>query len=192
MPCANDHCACRQQPKVLPEPYSHVTPFDYWLYTTPDEEAPESEVIELITAFVRALKPQVVVETGTAEGHTAEAIARALAKNGRGTLYTVEIDKAKVDRCRQRLAGLPAEVIFSAAQSVDPSSFGYIDLLYIDGHLEERANEYRHFDPYLRSGGIALLHDTLKFDPPKTAVQELLGQQVCLSTPRGLTILQKP
>lgn len=175
---------------TMPEPYSHVRPDDWFLYTTPDEEAPESEVIELITAFVRALKPRVVVETGTAEGHTAEAIGRALAKNGCGALTTVEIDAEKVDRCRKRLAGLPVDVVHGAAQSLVITE--QIDLLFIDGNLEERSNEYMHFESQLRRGGIALLHDTLKFNPPQQLVAALPGAQVWLNTPRGLTVIQKP
>jgi hypothetical protein len=36
----------------------------------------------LVAAFVRALQPETVLETGSAFGQTAEAIGRALAANG--------------------------------------------------------------------------------------------------------------
>lgn len=46
---------------------------------------------EMLTGTVRALKPQVVLETGTNWGRSARAIAEGLCQNGEGHLYTVDM-----------------------------------------------------------------------------------------------------
>jgi hypothetical protein len=48
----------------------------------------------LLFAFVRLAKPEIVVETGTANGASANAIAGALKKNNFGKLITFDIEKS--------------------------------------------------------------------------------------------------
>ena len=59
-----------------------------------DDLSMTREEQEFIYGLVRALKPMLVVETGTYRGLTAEAIGNALADNGTGDLVTVEINLA--------------------------------------------------------------------------------------------------
>src|SRR3990172_4705889 len=53
-------------------------------WSAPDGVATETDVSALLGALVRALKPDLVVETGSYLGHTTEAIGRALAAEARG------------------------------------------------------------------------------------------------------------
>lgn len=48
----------------------------------------------LLFAFIRLVKPEIVVETGTANGASANAIAGALKKNNYGKLITFDIEKS--------------------------------------------------------------------------------------------------
>jgi predicted O-methyltransferase YrrM len=89
----------------------------YW--TAPDAYSTECEVTELVAAFVRALQPEYVVETGTAFGYTAAAIGAALAANGHGRLDTIEIDEEKVTLASDRCKGLPVTVVDHLVSSND-------------------------------------------------------------------------
>lgn len=99
-----------------PSPESHFTrpradcPHPEWWHAA-DVDSTEIEVSELVAAFVRALQPQVVVETGTAWGQTAELAGRALARNRHGHLWTLEPDRLRADHARARCRGLPVTVV---------------------------------------------------------------------------------
>lgn len=56
-------------------------PYPEW-WTSTDVDSTECEVTALVAAFVVALQPELVIETGTAFGQTAEAIGHAVAANG--------------------------------------------------------------------------------------------------------------
>ena len=57
----------------------------------PREFAVESNSAFLIYSLVRLLKPDKVVETGVANGHSTFFILNAILKNGKGTLYSIDI-----------------------------------------------------------------------------------------------------
>jgi len=63
-----------------------------WL--APDGDATEADVSALIGAFVTALKPDYVVETGTYHGDTTVVIGEALRDLRRGHLLSIDIDPA--------------------------------------------------------------------------------------------------
>jgi predicted O-methyltransferase YrrM len=179
---------------MVTEPYSAICPDTHHLYSTIDEEAPEEEVRLLIKALVYALKPLVVVETGTAHGYTARTIAEQLVANGNGGhLHTIECDVLKASQAEITVRDLPATVWKSYACRLSPHRFGPIDLLYIDGCLEERVTELEHYWPAVTDGGLAVVHDTLKFDPPATEMAAWLFDHdgFTLRTPRGVTLVQK-
>jgi len=58
----------------------------------PPESAVESNSAFLIYSLVRLLKPDKVVETGVANGRSTFFILNAILKNGKGTLYSIDID----------------------------------------------------------------------------------------------------
>lgn len=62
------------------------------LYRSHDDGGTEYEFLNLIHAFVLALKPEAVLETGTYGGLGTLAISHALALNGTGKLWTVDIE----------------------------------------------------------------------------------------------------
>tara|TARA_R100000963_G_C4643429_1_gene107214 strand:+ start:1011 stop:1685 length:675 start_codon:yes stop_codon:yes gene_type:complete len=47
---------------------------------------------EMLTGMIRALQPQIVLETGTNRGRSTKAIAQGLALNDRGLMYTVDVE----------------------------------------------------------------------------------------------------
>lgn len=150
----------------------------------------EREVQELIWGLVRALRPALVIETGTWIGSTAEVIGNALEDNGEGYLVTIEIDPNCVESARRRCAHLPRVEVVHGDCVVLASNWQNIDLLVIDGG--ERAPEHAAFEPFLAPNAIVLRHDTLR-GGDRIQPGELDGfDTVTLHTPRGLSISQRP
>lgn len=159
-------------------------------WTSTDAHSTEIEVSELVGAFVRALQPDYVVETGTCWGQTAEAIGRALQANGHGRAVSLEIDKRKCERSARRCAGLPVEIVQCASLDFEPEQeigFGWFDSLM---HL--RIPEFERYRAHMNAGTIVGFHDT---GPHKgdfgTAVAGIRGLRIIqLPTPRGVTFAE--
>jgi len=152
-----------------------------------DGDATEHEVTELVAAFVRALQPEVVAETGSYLGQTSEAIGTALHRNGHGYLYTVEIDPGRAAHARRRCAGLPVEVV--AGNSLTWSVPAGIGFAWVDGG-GDRAAEIAHLLPSFAPGAILGMHDAGPQHVFTAQVQSLVNagylKPVMLHTPRGV------
>jgi len=61
-----------------------------WSYS--GDQATEGEVLHLLTALVYVTKPEVVVETGTYNGHGTKALVAGLEASEKGHLWSVESD----------------------------------------------------------------------------------------------------
>ena len=160
------------------------------LWTAADAQSTELEVIELVAAFVRALQPEYVIETGTCIGLTAEAIGRALQANGHGHLDTLEVDSKRAAQARSRCAGLPVDVIERSSMEFKPKQ--PIGFAWFDSLLELRVLEFERFRSWLPVGTIVGFHDT----SPHMGVyggwvEQLSGTRpVRLRTPRGVTFAE--
>jgi len=138
-------------------------------WTADDDESTENEVGELVYGLVRALQPDLCVETGTAFGATAERIGLALATNGHGRLYTLEADVRRVRVARKRVAGLPVTVEWCHSLN-DPCCTSalqealkrgrHIDFAFFDALYRNRVAEFDRFRPFMRVGAIVCFHDT--------------------------------
>jgi Methyltransferase domain len=122
-----------------------------------DDQATEEEVIELVAAFVRALQPEIAVETGTWLGHATQAIGEALRRNGHGHLHAVEYDSALAQLARSRCEGLPVTVHHDSSLSWSPP--GGIGFAWVDG-ATDRGAEAEHLLPCMLPGAIIAMHDT--------------------------------
>lgn len=79
----------------------------------------EFEFLNLLHAFTLALKPQLVLETGTFTGMGTLAIASALSWNGFGELVTVDLeDCADAKECVEK-HGLAHHVVFRRENAID-------------------------------------------------------------------------
>lgn len=169
------------------KPHQWCADPDRW--TAPDPHSTECEVTELVAAFVRALQPDYVIETGTCWGQTAEAIGQALAANGRGVLHTLEVDPAKVVASRERCAGLPVEVI--ECPSLEHTPVGDIGFAWFDSLIPLRIPEFHRFLPWLRTGAIVGFHDTSpNMGTLAAEVASLPVRSITLPTPRGVTFAE--
>jgi predicted O-methyltransferase YrrM len=175
-----------------------VAPAPAWWHA-PDSDSTEHEVSVLLYALARAIQPDLVVETGAAFGYSSYALGLALALNGHGQLCTLETDPGRAEQARERVGGLPVEVI--ERSSLDWTPPGYVQLAFFDSAYEAREQEFRRYleEGCLRAGSIACFHDWTSglrghhYDVA-AAVRRLddagLLRPVYLPTPRGLVIAE--
>jgi predicted O-methyltransferase YrrM len=123
-----------------------------------------------VYALVRLLRPEVVVETGVADGTTSAYILQALEDNGRGHLYSIDVPSERLPHGKA-----PGWIIDDALRHrwtlrIGPSSElleGLLkELQRIDVFLHDSLHtyenmmfEYRAAWPYLASSGLFLSHD---------------------------------
>ena len=163
-----------------------------------DPQTAEIEVLDLLESLIRAVKPELIVETGTFIGHSAIRMARALQENGIGRIITIEYDPAVFAKAKQQIeaSGVAPWIECRNASSLDTTIHGAIDLFYSDSDLNIREQEVRHFLPQIKPQGLVLIHDASShFKVVREAALRLeaegLLSVVLLSSPRGLCIAQK-
>ena len=164
----------------------------HWHADTAD--ATEHEVTELAAAFVRALQPEAVVETGTNTGQTALAIGAALARNGHGHLWTVEADPGLARSAAAALAHLPVTVVCAdTADWEPPVPPGFA---WLDSAIDARAGEIARWaaSPGFAPGAVIGIHDTGPQHRTAATLEPLvrsgLLRTVTLRTPRGVTFAE--
>jgi predicted O-methyltransferase YrrM len=163
-----------------------------------DSLSAEVEVLDFLKALVIALKPELVVETGTFSGLSTLRIAEGLAANGFGRIITCELDKKVYDAAVQRFAasGLASWIDARNVSSLEMKVNGRIDLLFCDSEGPLREQEVRRFLPQVNPNGLILIHDassSLKIVREAALRLEAEGLLcvLLLPTPRGLVLAQK-
>lgn len=172
---------------------------------SPDSDSTEIEVSRLAAAFVEALRPDLVIETGSAFGQTAELIGQVLHTAGVGHLITFEVDDARVAATAERVAGLPVKVAQEASlRGIEAlvqmrGHHGTVGFAWLDSLFELRVPELRAIRPLLTPGAIVGIHDCGEpghtkyslFAAEVAAAAEKMGfNRLSLPTPRGVTFLQ--
>lgn len=159
-------------------------------WAAPDDMASETETSAFLGSLVRFLKPNLVVETGTYQGHTTRSIAEALRENGQGVVVGLEIDEDAVLKARARVVGLPAEIVQTDALTWTPDRA--IDLLFLDTELHLRPAEIRRFSQHASLGCTLVVHDTqdlgLRAALDQLTAEGITTPWVYFPTPRGLGI----
>jgi len=120
---------------------------------------------------VRTYKPLHCFEIGTWKGGGSTLfIAQALFENGKGKLYTIEIDRSfyqeAIDGYSAYLRHLLPHVEFFLGdfREVYPGvlrAIGRVDLLFLDGpeDAEETLDQFRFFFPHMQRGSLLIAHD---------------------------------
>lgn len=163
-----------------------------------DSQTTEVEVLDLLKSLVVALKPNLVVETGTFLGHGTLKLAEGVKENGFGRVITVEFDPQIYAHAKRRFAasGLEPWIEARNESSLESTIEGNIDFLYSDSHLANREQEIRRLLPQLDPRGLLVIHDAsshfrLVREAALRMEQEGLISVVLLSTPRGVAIAQR-
>ena len=133
------------------------------------------------------MQPRYVVETGSAWGQTAEAIGRALLRNGHGILDTIEPDNERSVRTAMRTEGLPVRV--HKVPSMDFVPAMTIDFAFFDSLLELRLPEFNRYLRFMRVGTIVAFHDTRPGRDLRWQLEDLAPvlRFLHMPTPRGIT-----
>jgi predicted O-methyltransferase YrrM len=140
----------------------------------------------MVAGVIRGLQPGYVIETGSAWGQTAEAIGKALLRNGHGRLHSIEPDRQRAAFTRNRTDGLPVQVF--ECSSLDFTPTRTIDFAFFDSLLELRIPEFHRFRPWMREGTIVAFHDTRPGRDLRADIEsELDIRFIHLPTPRGIT-----
>ncbi len=163
-----------------------------------DSMTAEVEVLEFLRATVTAIKPTLVVETGSFLGISTLWIAEGMKSNGFGKVISCESDPMIFAKARERVdaSGLAPWIELRNDSSLDMSVEGTIDLFYSDSDLPVREQEVRRFLPQISPYGLILMHDASShLQVVREAALKLeaegLISVVLLPTPRGLVVAQK-
>lgn len=167
-------------------------PHPEWWHAS-DSDSTEHEVSELVAGFVRALQPDVVVETGTAWGQTAQVIGRALERNEHGHLWTLEPDPGRAEFSRRRCAGLPVTVVQQGSLDWQPPA--PIDFAWLDSLCQLRVPEFTGWHAQFAPGAFVGFHDTgPQHEPLRSQIEALaekgLLRPIFLPTPRGVAFAE--
>jgi predicted O-methyltransferase YrrM len=152
-------------------------------------------------AAVRAFQPDIVVETGIANGVSSAYLLLALQMNGRGTLYSVGLDEPKYLPSGKSLGWIvPRELQASWKLQVGDSrailprllaEIGSTDIFIHDSlhTYEHMLWEYRVAFPHLRPGGLLFSDDAMWNSAfPEFALEIAAPRAMIL---RGVGFLQK-
>jgi predicted O-methyltransferase YrrM len=145
-----------------------------------------------------AMKPQLIVETGTFLGYSTIKMAEGLKANGFGRIITIEYDPEIFAKAKERIeaSGLGRWIENRLESSLETRIEGKIDILFSDSKLAIREAEIRRLLPQVDPRGLILIHDassqykSVREFALRMEVEGLIST-VLLSTPRGLVIAQK-
>jgi predicted O-methyltransferase YrrM len=130
----------------------------------------------VLYGLVRALRPDVCVEIGSARGKSACYIAMALEENNRGKLYAIDphtttdwndtqtVDSFSIIQRNLHFVGVSPRVELIRKLSPDAASSWNqkIDLLFVDGDhsYEGVRQDWELFRPHMSKFGVVAFHDT--------------------------------
>ena len=135
---------------------------------------PSPELIKIIYAVCRFMRPKAVVETGVARGFTSTGVLTALEENGSGRLYSVELPSLYIGYTRQVGELIPKHLRSRWSLELGPSAVVLPRLMKglppIDVFIQDSASNYDNQTTeysialgYMAPGGV-LISNTLNND----------------------------
>lgn len=163
--------------------------------------AVELEVGELLHSLVRAVKPNVIVETGTHKGFSSLMIAEAIRRNGFGHLYSIDINDYGFQQDIKKF-GFANQITFIHADSAKAlpeviKKVEKIDFLWLDAEhaTESVLGEFNAAKGALKVGSYVAFHDTIS-DPREKAAVDIIAkanpywEKIHFKTARGFDLLR--
>lgn len=181
----------------------------------------EIEVAEFLYSLVRLMKPTRILETGTHAGISSAYMGQALKDNAIDVypVVTIEYLEPWINVARKLHSLLDVYdwiyVYHGDSRKYVPNPDVEYDMLFLDSEPQYRWEEFDRFYPYVRPGGIILIHDLhrgMSYNP--NAPEEIQAQPtypfwpfgefrdslvrlqgeisyINFGTPRGLTMIYK-
>lgn len=130
-------------------------------YTCFNTGGVETAVGEFLYGFVRMIRPEYVLETGTHEGVAASYIGQALKDNKKGMLTTIEIEKEHIRFSEARFdrLGIHEYICVDKEISTEYNVEYDCDLMFLDTEPYLRFKEFKRYFSRLKSGGFVFIHD---------------------------------
>jgi hypothetical protein len=164
------------------------------LWTKADDGSAELELHWLLYSLVSILKPEVVFESGTCHGYSTYWLGKAVGDNGRGWVYTAEVNREYLEEAMERCKDIP-RIRFLNNRASDCQSLRDADFFFCDSNYGDRADELS----LLKPGAVALVHDTNAYalqwangaKPISHAVEGFSEHIFFRHTLRGFALLRK-
>lgn len=138
----------------------------------------ELEVGDFLWGLVRALRPKLILESGTGIGISTRFLGAACKENRRGRVITFEPNDTMAERARSRLEGLPVEI--RGGNTLDWAGQPP-HLVFLDSYPPEmRKAEMAH---WLGAGVLLGVHDAHRYELPPGLL---------FPTPRGMWLGRGP
>ena len=128
----------------------------------------EIETAEFLYGWIKLLKPERVLDTGSHFGVSALYMAQALVENGNGgTVDSIEHDGFYMEKAKQlwQACGVSNAVRAIQGKSLEHSPNDFYktdkpyDFMLLDTEPDIRFAEFVRFYPYLKPGGYIFIHD---------------------------------
>jgi predicted O-methyltransferase YrrM len=145
---------------------------------------------QLLYGIVRAMKPEIVLELGTAYGYSTLHLAQGCKDNGLGKVYTIEIDEKRYNAAIQNAEEVEL-TDWIKFHRIPPNELA-IDLAFLDAvHRANDIIEYlEYIKPRLSQGGIVVVHDPLWDDHLRAAAPDWQKVFFYKSSFSGMAIMQ--
>jgi predicted O-methyltransferase YrrM len=160
-----------------------------------DEFAMDKGEAEFLYGLVRALKPDICVETGTHKCLSSLSIANALEDNQNGQLYTCDpVNHGQREILGSVSKGLSERVTFQQIRGDKIKTPGKIDFAFIDGlhGIKDVLEEIDNIFPQLNENAVVVFHDAndseAEGDGVNAAIKERKLKAVWLPTKWNLRI----
>jgi predicted O-methyltransferase YrrM len=184
--------------------YRQAVEARWWPDPPSDHYGARPELALLIRAVVRITRPATVVETGVAQGVTTAVILQAMAENGQGRLYSIDIPPPIADgdyvgslvpdRLRSRWTLRTGRSRHELAPLL--ATLRTIDVFLHDAEhkYESQTDEYEQAWPRLRPGGQLVTDDVdtpafMDFAARVGGTPFLIGTE---SSTSGVGVMRKP
>ena len=143
---------------------------DVWTPAAESLLGARNELLEILTALVRLLRPASVLETGVAEGFSTAVILKAMAQNGRGHLFSLDLPPLRANEEEYVGRAVAADLRDRWTLTLGPSRLvlpeladraAPIDLFLHDADhtYASQLEEYRTAWPRLCSGAVLVSDD---------------------------------
>lgn len=166
-------------------------------WQVPDAASSEFEMHALLTALVRMLKPEVIVETGFHRGYGAAALIRGACENGAGHVFSCDTNPVylgeAMDRARSAYwagRGVCDSFELKICRGVELLPLQRADFVFIDSDYACRMDEFA----LVKAGATVVMHDTrISYAEPIPPLGPLITSLggVCFDTYRGFGIIRK-
>lgn len=134
------------------------------LFKSFDGGSTELEYLDLLHYLVKAVKPNLVLETGSFKGFGSLAIAFSLRENGLGKLVTIDIEKHRIAELEEKIR-LYNLADFIETHCIDSIEYCNItsrqyDIVFFDSDIAVRPYEFRKLHKKKAIKNLAIFHDT--------------------------------